>query len=89
MLMAISILVKSYVMNIEILKIDNISGKQFIEIPKSLKINYDKVYLKKVGDNLFVIPFHNSWQSMKDSVNQFSEDFMEERHQSENQNRDF
>jgi antitoxin VapB len=70
-------------------KIDNISGKKFIKISESLKINDDKVYLKKVGDNLFVIPFHNSWQGMKDSVNQFSEDFMEDRHQSENQNRGF
>ncbi|MEX2605502.1 MAG: hypothetical protein WD361_14925 [Gracilimonas sp.] len=46
-----------------------------------MKIEDDKVYLKKIGDSLYVIPFHNPWDSLIESTNQFSEDFMEEREQ--------
>jgi len=70
------------------INIQEISGSQMIEIPDSFKINDDKVYLKKVGETLFIIPFHNPWQSMMDSVDQFSEDFMDDRQQNTQQFRD-
>ena len=68
-------------MAFEPIDIQDISGSQMIKIPDNFKINDDKVYLKKVGDTLYIIPFHNPWQSMVDSVNEFSEDFMNDRHQ--------
>jgi antitoxin VapB len=76
-------------MAFEPINIQNISGSQMIKIPDSFKINDDKVYLKKVGDTLYIIPFHNPWQSMIDSINEFSEDFMDDRHQPGQQSRDF
>ena len=75
-------------MNIETIKIEQISGKQIIKIPENLKIDDDKVYLKKVGNLLYVIPFHNPWQSTINSLDEFSEDFMNERDQPSNQTRE-
>jgi len=68
--------------------IQDISGSQSIKIPDNFKINDDKVYVKKVGNALYIIPYHNPWQSLIDSVNEFSEDFMQERDQPNEQKRE-
>lgn len=52
-----------------------------ITIPEDMEIDDDKVYLKKTGNTMYVIPFHNPWQSLIESVEDFSEDFLEERNQ--------
>lgn len=75
-------------MSIETIKIQDISGEQVIKIPKNLKIDDDQVYLKKVGDLLYVIPFHKPWQSLIDSLEEFSPDFMDERNQPPHQVRE-
>jgi antitoxin VapB len=75
-------------MSFETITIQDISGSQTIKIPDNLKIDDDKVYLKKVGDILYIIPFHNPWQGMLDSVNEFTEDFMDDRQQLQQQLRE-
>jgi antitoxin VapB len=75
-------------MNIETIKLEDTSGMQLIRLPDNLKINDDKVYLKKVGNVLYVIPIHNAWQSMFSSANEFTDDFMSEREQPDNQKRE-
>jgi len=72
----------------ETVKLDDSSGSQMIRLPDSLKINDDKVYLKKVDNVLYVIPFHNPWQSLFTAVHEFSDDFMNERAQPVNQQRE-
>jgi antitoxin VapB len=39
------------------------NGKDFqtLRIPKELCIDDDKVYIKKVGNALYLIPFHKPW----------------------------
>jgi antitoxin VapB len=64
------------------------SGAQVIEVPDSLKIDDDKAYLKKVGNSIYVIPFHNPWESLIDSVNEFTEDYMADREQPTQQKRE-
>jgi len=54
-------------------------NKQVIAIPADMAINDEKVYLKKVGNVIYLIPFHNPWQSMVDGAHSFSDDYMEER----------
>ncbi len=76
-------------MAFEAINIQDIAGSQMIKIPDNLKINDDKVYLKKVGNTIYIIPFHNPWQGMADSLNNFSDDFMEDRHQPDQQSREF
>ncbi len=63
-------------------------NRQFIAIPGDMAINDDKVYLKKVGNVIYLIPFHNPWQSMIDGAHDFSDDYMEERNQQAMQVRD-
>lgn len=75
-------------MAIETIKVKNRKGFQAIEIPDSLKIDDDKVYLKKVGNALYVIPFHNPWDNLFNSLENFTSDFMTEREQPENQKRE-
>jgi antitoxin VapB len=76
-------------MGIETIEIKNRKGTQAIRIPERLRINDDKVYLKKVGNSLFIIPFHNPWQNMFDSLNSFTSDFMDDREQTNDQQREF
>ncbi len=75
-------------MKIETIKLEDSSGIQLIRLPDNFKINDDKVYLKKVGNVLYVIPYHNAWQSLVSSVNEFTDDFMDEREQPIDQKRE-
>lgn len=75
-------------MAFETIDIQDIMGSQMIKIPENLRIDDNKVYLKKVGDLLYIIPFHNPWQGMIDSVEYFSEDFMEYRKEPDQQSRE-
>ena len=72
----------------EAIDIQDISGSQSIKIPDNFKINDNKVYLKKVGNALYIIPFHNPWQNLIDSVNEFTQDFMNDREQPGEQTRE-
>lgn len=69
-------------MKAEVVAIQENAGFQAIQIPQECKINDDKVYIKKMGNALYIIPFHNPWQNLFDSLGQFSSDFMEDRNQS-------
>jgi antitoxin VapB len=46
-------------MKIQAVGIQNISGQQAIQLLNDLKINDDKVYLKKMGNVIYIIPFHS------------------------------
>jgi antitoxin VapB len=76
------------IMKIQAVDIQNIAGYQAIQLPNDLKINDDKVYLKKIGNVIYIIPFHNPWQNFFDSLSGFSNDFMDDRNQPLQQNRE-
>jgi len=75
-------------MTFETINIQSDSGSQAIRLPDDYKINDDKVYVKKIGNALYIIPFHNPWQNLFESLHKFTPDFMEERNQSDNQTRE-
>ena len=75
-------------MKVESVEIQNTKGSQAINIPDNLKINDNKVYIKKIGNALYIIPFHNPWQTLLDSLGEFTPDFMENRNQPPMQNRE-
>lgn len=75
-------------MEIKTIDIKEIKGKQVIDIPEEMRINDDKVYIKKVGNTLYVIPYHNPWQNLFESLEFFTSDFMDERNQPDKQNRE-
>jgi len=75
-------------MAFETISIQNEAGSQAIRIPESHKIHDDKVYVKKLGNALYLIPFHNPWQNLFESLDKFTPDFMEERSQQAEQKRE-
>ena len=75
-------------MEFEKLKIENGKRGQAIRIPHKMKIDDDQVYLKKIGNAIFIIPFHDPWHNLIESVNKFTNDFMDGRNQPDIQPRD-
>ncbi|MBD2483025.1 antitoxin [Planktothrix sp. FACHB-1365] len=57
------------------------SNEQTLVLPEEYQFSGDEVYLKKVGNVLILIPKDHPWQSLVESLNLFSEDFMESREQ--------
>ena len=54
---------------------------QVVKLPEEFSLNDDKVYINKVGNALVLIPYHDPWRPLFDSLNKFSDDFMQERNQ--------
>jgi antitoxin VapB len=54
---------------------------QAVRLPKEFRFEDDHVYVKKSGNVVILIPAHNSWQSLVDSLDKFTDDFMSERKQ--------
>lgn len=75
-------------MAFEVIEIKQRKGIQEIRIPERMKIKGGKVYIKKVGNSLFIIPFNEPWQKFMDNLDFFTPDFMETRKQPENQQRE-
>ena len=75
-------------MGIETIDIKNNKGAQAIIIPKKMRIKDDKVYLKEVGNTIYVIPYHDPWRNLIESRDSFTTDFMNERKQPEQQKRE-
>ncbi len=54
---------------------------QAVRLPKAYRFEGSEVFIKKVGDAVMLIPLSQSWQTLIDSLDQFSDDFMESREQ--------
>jgi antitoxin VapB len=64
------------------------NGKsQAIRLPKEYRFQGTKVYVKRVGNAVVLIPEHDSWQTLIESLDQFSEDFLDVREQPVTQDR--
>ena len=75
-------------MGFKTIEIKKNKGFQAIRIPKPMHIDDDKVYLKKVGNALYIIPYHKPWQNLFESLDSFTSDFMDERDQPQDQKRE-
>lgn len=61
---------------------------QTIRLPKEFRFKGENVYIKKVGNIVVLIPNENPWQSLFESLDQFTDDYMEEREQPPEQKRE-
>lgn len=77
-----------YVMAFEIVEINTQNNIQDIRIPEKFRIDDDRVYIKKVGNELHLIPYHSAWDSFFNSDIKVTDDFMETRDQGEDQERE-
>ena len=60
---------------------------QAVRLPKEFRFKDDHVYVKKSGNVVMLIPAKDSWESLLDSLDKFSDDFMTERKQPKVQTR--
>jgi antitoxin VapB len=65
----------------EIVKLLMNGDNQSVILPKEFQIQGSEVYIKKIGGVIVLIPKENPWQALFESLNLFSEDFMETREQ--------
>jgi len=61
---------------------------QAVRLPKEYRFKDDHVYVKKSGNVVMLIPAKDSWDSLYDSLNKFSDDFMTKRKQPKVQTRE-
>lgn len=52
---------------------------QAVRLPKEFRFEGGEVYIKRVGNAVVLLPSRDSWRSLFDSLELFSEDFMERR----------
>lgn len=61
---------------------------QAVRLPKEFRFTGEKVFVKKIGNAVVLIPYQDSWQSLFESLAQFSDDFMDIREQPAQQERE-
>jgi len=65
------------------------SGRsQAVRLPKAYRFDGTQVFIKKIGDTVVLMPYQGGWQTLFDSLDEFSDDFMASRSQSEQQLRE-
>ena len=58
------------------------NGKsQAVRLPKKFRLNGERVYVKRVGNAVVLLPYNTPWQSLVDSLALFSDDFLSNRNQ--------
>jgi len=73
---------------VETAKLFRNGQSQAVRIPKEFRFEGTEVFIKKIGNAILLVPYRESWQTLFDSLNQFSDDFMETRNQPEQQVRE-
>lgn len=62
-------------------KLSNNNEHQFVDLPQSYQIEGEEAYIKKVGNVVLLIPKDNPRQTLFSSLELFSDDFMDQREQ--------
>jgi len=61
---------------------------QAVRLPKEFRFDGTEVYIKKVGNAVVLLPATHSWDTLFDSLELFSDDFMSTRDQPDDQVRE-
>jgi antitoxin VapB len=61
---------------------------QAIRLPKEFRFSGDDVYINKIGKIVILIPKDDPWSVLANGLDQFSDDFMEDRNQPLQNNRE-
>ena len=54
---------------------------QAVRLPKNFRFDGNDVFIKKIGKMVILLPKDDSWFSMINSLDQFTDDFMDNRNQ--------
>lgn len=69
-------------------KLFNNGRSQAVRLPKELRFSGDDVYIKKIGNMVILLPREDPWSPLMNSLDQFTDDFMDERSQPRQDARD-
>jgi antitoxin VapB len=72
----------------ETAKIFRNGQSQAVRLPKKFRFDGDTVFIKRQGAAIVLLPVKNSWDSLFNSLEKFTDDFMENRGQTEQQIRE-
>ncbi|MBW3623395.1 MAG: antitoxin [Armatimonadetes bacterium] len=72
----------------EIAKLFRNGQSQAVRLPKEFRFEGDRVYIKRAGNAVILLPYQEPWRSLFESLDQFTDDFMEYRNQPEAQPRE-
>lgn len=61
---------------------------QAVRLPKEFRFEGEFVYIKKSGNAIILLPAAGAWDSLFQSLNQFSPDFLARRDQPSGQDRE-
>lgn len=65
------------------------SGRsQAVRLPKECRFSGSEVYVHRLGDVVLLFPTENPWEPLRQSLSMFTDDFMAERSQPPQQDRD-
>lgn len=69
-------------------KLFNNGNSQAVRLPKAFRLEGKEAFITKVGDAIIILPYKKKWDSLFQSLDKFSEDFMTERNQPVLENRE-
>jgi antitoxin VapB len=61
---------------------------QAVRLPKDFRFDENDVFIKKIGKMVVLLPKDDPWSSLVNSLDQFTDDFMENREQPDQNPRD-
>ncbi|HLD10047.1 MAG TPA: type II toxin-antitoxin system VapB family antitoxin [Methylophilaceae bacterium] len=61
---------------------------QAVRLPKEFRFEGEEVFIKKSGNTVVLIPANQSWDALAQSLNKFSDDYMQGRNQPQQQSRE-
>jgi len=73
---------------VETAKLFQNGRSQAVRLPKQYRFKSERVYLKKMGNAVILLPYDAPWQSLIESLSLFSGDFMQRRMQPPAQDRE-
>ena len=63
-------------------------NSQAVRLPKDFRFEGESVFVQRLGNSVVLIPKDNPWKSLMDATERFTDDFMEERDQGEQPERE-
>ena len=60
-------------------KLFKVGRSQAVRLPKEFRFEGTQVYVRRMGNAVVLLPCEDPWQTLFDSLGQFSDDFMESR----------
>ncbi len=63
-------------------------NSQAVRLPKEFRFSEDRVYIKRLGNAVVLLPCGDPWRALLDGIHLFSDDFMLARTQGEVEDRE-